>query len=173
MIARFFHDVDDTIVTHGGEVHAYIGDELIATWPLRDGAQDAACLRAVLAVRDRIADLADSYVNEFGVAPAFRAALHCGPVTVSEVGRSKQQIGYFGDTVNVTARLEDQAKQLDRDLLISGDLMERLDLPDDMAVDDLGPITLRGRVAPIHVLALARTGEDLARCAPSQALPAK
>jgi hypothetical protein len=44
-------------------------------------------------MRDRIAGLAESYAREFGLVPGFRAALHCGPVAVSEIGRSKEQIG--------------------------------------------------------------------------------
>jgi len=34
LLTRFFYDIDDAIVAHGGEVHAYVGDEVIVTWPL-------------------------------------------------------------------------------------------------------------------------------------------
>lgn len=155
LIARFFHDVDDAIAEHGGEVHAYVGDEVIVTWPLDAAVREAACLRCVLAMRASIADLAESYVREFGLVPQCRAVLHCGPVVVNEIGRTKQQIGYFGDTVNATARLEAHAKQVDRDLLVSGDLMDRLELPSGVVMDDLGDVALRGREAPMRVVALA------------------
>ena len=33
LLTRFFFDIDEPIVAHGGEVHAYVGDEVIVTWP--------------------------------------------------------------------------------------------------------------------------------------------
>jgi adenylate cyclase len=29
LLTRFFFDIDEPIVAHGGEVHAYVGDEVI------------------------------------------------------------------------------------------------------------------------------------------------
>ena len=156
LIARFFFDMDEIVAEHGGEVHAYIGDELIVTWPTAEAVREAACLRCVFAMRGRVRELARSYEAEFGVVPHFRAVLHSGPVVMSEVGRARQQIGYFGDTMNVTARLEEHAKLVDRDLLISRLLAEQLALPELFAVEDLGQVELRGRIAPVSVLALRR-----------------
>jgi hypothetical protein len=34
LLTRFFFDIDDTIVAHGGEVHAHVGHEVIVSWPL-------------------------------------------------------------------------------------------------------------------------------------------
>ena len=34
LLTRFFFDIDEPIVKHGGEVHAYVGDAVIVTWPL-------------------------------------------------------------------------------------------------------------------------------------------
>jgi adenylate cyclase len=165
LLARFFHDVDDTIAAHGGDVHAYIGDEVIVTWPLQASLRDAACLRCAFAMRDRITALGDSYAHEFGIVPEFRTVLHCGPVVVNEIGRTRQQIGYFGDTVNVAARLEEYAKRVQRDVLISRDLLDRLDLLPDVVAEDLGEVALRGREAPVHVLALSRATDAPAEVA--------
>jgi hypothetical protein len=33
LLTRFFFDFDEPIVAHGGEVHAYVGDEVIVSWP--------------------------------------------------------------------------------------------------------------------------------------------
>ena len=154
LIARFFHDVDEIIVRFGGEVHAYIGDEVIVTWPLKAAIRDGACIATVRTMQERIAAFGPSYAAEFGVVPGFRAVLHCGPVVVSEIGRTRQQIGYFGDTMNATARLEALAKQRDRDVLVSAELMRHLLAPAGMASEDLGEVELRGRAAPMRVFAL-------------------
>jgi hypothetical protein len=34
--ARFFFDIDEPIADQDGEVHAYVGDEVIITWPLSE-----------------------------------------------------------------------------------------------------------------------------------------
>jgi hypothetical protein len=37
LITRFFFDIDEPIADQDGEVHAYVGDEVIVTWPLSEG----------------------------------------------------------------------------------------------------------------------------------------
>ena len=154
LLARFFHDVDEIITDHGGEVHAYVGDAIIVTWRLRSGVANAACVDCVFAMHHQMASLAESYRREFGTVPEFRAALHCGPVVVSEVGLSKEQVAYFGDTVNVAARLESYAKQSNHDVVMSGDLHDRLGPVHTVAMEDLGLVSLRGRARPVHLYAI-------------------
>jgi len=107
LLTRFFFDIDGAIVAHGGEVHAYVGDEVIVTWPLDDKMSGGRCVDCFFAIADTIAKKADSYRQEFGMVPGFRAGLHAGPVVISECGSSRRQLAYFGDTVNVTARLQE------------------------------------------------------------------
>src|SRR5918994_7842896 len=71
-ITSVFFDIDQPIVEHGGEVYNYVGDELIASWPLREGVDNARCLRCVLAIRDILARRGDDYRRTFGSAPAVR-----------------------------------------------------------------------------------------------------
>ena len=45
LITRFFFDIDEPISDHGGTVHAYVGDEVIVTWPVTaDPVRNAQCL---------------------------------------------------------------------------------------------------------------------------------
>jgi adenylate cyclase len=39
LITRFFFDIDRPIADHDGEVHSYVGDEVIVTWPLSDDTE--------------------------------------------------------------------------------------------------------------------------------------
>jgi len=123
-ITRFFFDIDRPIADHDGEVHAYVGDEVIVTWPLSDDPKrKARSLRCFFAAEDRIADLAPDHTREFGVAPQFRAGNHAGPVVVSECGDAKRQIALFGDTTNVAARLCDHPKAAGEALVASADML--------------------------------------------------
>jgi adenylate cyclase len=158
LLTRFFYDIDAAITGHGGEVHAYVGDEVIVTWPVTGGRRDRRCLDCFYAIQDRVAALAGQYRREFGLVPTFRAGLHAGTVVISECGDSHRQVAYFGDTVNVTARLQAQCKELGRSLLVSGDLLRLIerDQLDGLAVEAMGPTELRGRTATVDVFSIAR-----------------
>jgi class 3 adenylate cyclase len=155
LLTRFFYDIDEAIVAHGGEVHAYVGDEVIVTWPVA-AASRRRPIDCVFAIQDRITELADRYASEFGLVPNFRAGLHAGPVVISECGDSRPQVAYFGDTMNVTARLQERCKEAGRNLLVSGELLRLVDPGKDLAVEPLGHTQLRGRKAEVEVFAVAR-----------------
>jgi adenylate cyclase len=156
LLTRFFYDIDDAIVTHGGEVHAYVGDEVIVTWPLDERMSGGRCIDCFFAIADTIAEKADSYRQEFGMVPTFRAGLHAGAVVISECGSSRRQLAYFGDTVNVTARLQEYCKEAGRNLLVSADLLRHVKPKPDILVEPLGQAQLRGRAAAIEVFAVQR-----------------
>ena len=48
LLTRFFFDIDEPIVAHGGEVHAYVGDEVIVSWPLTTGGLERRVPRLLL-----------------------------------------------------------------------------------------------------------------------------
>jgi class 3 adenylate cyclase len=156
LLTRFFYDIDDAIVAHGGEVHAYVGDEVIVTWPLDQRMSSGRCIDCFFAIADTIAEKAESYRQEFGMVPGFRAGLHAGSVVISECGSSRRQLAYFGDTVNVTARLQEYCKEAGRNLLISADLLAHMRPNPDILVEPLGQAQLRGRAAAIEVFAVER-----------------
>jgi adenylate cyclase len=156
LLTRFFFDIDGAIVAHGGEVHAYVGDEVIVTWPLDDRMSEGRCIDCFFAIADSIAERAESYREEFGMVPSFRAGLHAGHVVISECGSSRRQLAYFGDTVNVAARLQEHCKEAGRNLLVSADLMRLMKLKAAFAVEALGEVRLRGRAAAVELFAVER-----------------
>jgi class 3 adenylate cyclase len=155
-LTRFFFDVDDVIVAHGGEVHAYVGDEVIVSWPASPSVLDGDCLKVFYAVSDRIAERAASYQRDFGIVPRFRAALHVGALVISECGVSRRQIAFFGDTMNVTARLQTHCKEVGRELLVSADLARKVRPQPGITFTNLGPASLRGHSQPVEIYAVSR-----------------
>jgi class 3 adenylate cyclase len=166
LITRFFFDIDRPIADHDGEVHAYVGDQVIVTWPLSDDPKrNARSLRCFFAAEDRIADLAPGYTREFGVAPQFRAGIHAGPVVVSECGDTKRQIAYFGDTMNVAARLCDHSKAAGEALVASTDMLKCAAIPPGLSVGSPATIRLRGRQIPVEAHAVRRNHKIRRRAA--------
>jgi hypothetical protein len=74
------------IAEAGGEIHKYVGDEIIATWTLAAGLNEGACVRACFAALDRLAERGPAYERDFGCCADFRAGLHCGSVVIGELG---------------------------------------------------------------------------------------
>jgi adenylate cyclase len=154
VITKVFFDLDRPILGHGGEIYSYVGDELIASWPLADGLREARCLRCAMAIRATLARQAGDYRASFGLVPEVRIALHAGPVVIGECGDAKLQIVYLGDTLNTAARIEQTAKELERDCLVSASLLDRLRLPAGLRAEPLGPTLLRGRRERLALYAL-------------------
>jgi adenylate cyclase len=172
LVTSVFFDIDQPILEYGGEVYNYVGDELIASWPLREGVQDARCVRCLLAIQDTLQRRADEYHRTFGRAPAVRVVLHAGPVVAGECGDAKLAIVYLGDTLNTAARIEETAKAIGRDCLISDTLLAQIDLPQSLSVEPLGSIRLRGRRQPITLHALHPTAVPVEAAAERTPTPA-
>jgi adenylate cyclase len=156
LLTRLFFDIDRVILAHGGEVHAYVGDEVIVTWLATAEPSAQRCIDCFFAIQDRIAEQQALYRREFGLVPRFRGGLHAGSVAISECGDSRRQVAFFGDTVNVAARLQEHCKELGRALLVSADLLRLAGPPADLVLEALGPTQLRGRRAPIDIYAVER-----------------
>jgi class 3 adenylate cyclase len=152
LITRFFFDIEEPILAHGGTVHAYVGDEVIVTWPVTENAtRNARCLACFFAIESKMAGLAARYKKEFDAVPGFRAGLHAGAVIVSECGSAKRQLALFGDTMNVSARLCEYGKAVGQHLVISGNLLRQVAVPADLCVSQGQNIALRGRREQIEV----------------------
>ena len=157
LINRFVDDLTEPIVAARGEIHRYIGDEVIATWKLEEGIADGRCVAACFAAIDQLTRRAPDYRREFGAAVTVRAGLHCGPVVTGEMGTVRKEIVFLGDTVNTTARIQELCRQTGDRVLASAELIDRFELPPGIAKRSLGDLRLRGKGADLALYALTRT----------------
>jgi adenylate cyclase len=160
LLNEFFRNVSDAAFETRAEIHKYVGDEAILTWPAGKALADGDCLACPFIARDVIAANSERYLRRFGAVPAFRASLHCGEIVAGEIGDSRREIAYVGDTLNVAARLLEAAKTTGHDVLVSADLLKSVALPPDLRADPLPTLDVRGRNAPLEIFALARVGQD-------------
>lgn len=154
LLNRFYQDVGRAVLGAGGEIHRYVGDEMMVSWPVARGVAGAACFKALAGADRALRRAAEAYQAEFGAAPRFRAGLHVGSVVTGELGYERKEIGFVGDAVNVAARIEQAGRELGRSYLASDALIARLDPPPGVTVEPLGPRSLRGLDAPIALSAL-------------------
>lgn len=154
LLNMFFRDVADAAYDHGAEIHKYIGDEAILTWPEGNAIHGARCALCPFGIARRIERGANDYLRQFGFVPAFRAALHVGDIVAGEMGAMKREIAFIGDTLNTASRLLDVARDSGHDIVLSGELAGRLPLPAGLAAVPLAPAHLRGKEKPLAVAAL-------------------
>jgi adenylate cyclase len=166
LVSRFVADITDPIVKAYGEIHRYVGDELIATWKLAEGISDAHCVRACFDALDRLAVLSPVYLRDFGAPIHCRAGLHCGPVVTGEMGSVKKEIVFLGDTVNTAARIQELCRQTGDRVLASASLVDLLELPSGIAKRPLGDLRLRGKESEIVLYALEKSPPTTRRPCP-------
>jgi class 3 adenylate cyclase len=156
LLNDFFRDVTDAALECEAEIHKYVGDEAILTWPAGAALADSECLRCPFVAREFIERHRERYLSRFGAVPAFRAAIHHGEIVAGEIGDVRREIAYVGDTLNVAARLLEATKDSGHDVLVSADLLERTSLPEDLCAEPLPTLAVRGRAAPLAIAALKR-----------------
>jgi adenylate cyclase len=158
LLNDFFRDVADAAFETGAEIHKYVGDEAILTWPANRTPLDSDVLSCAFVTRDFVAADHGHYRRTYGLDPEFRAALHCGEIVAGQIGDVRREIAYVGDTLNVAARLLDAAKTMGHDILVSTDLLRQAALPANLKALPLPTLTVRGREAPLEIAALQRAG---------------
>lgn len=136
---------------HAGEVLKFIGDGLLAIFPLAQGAPVGPCAAAALDAADEaFAALAARNAKTAAPALRFGLALHVGEVAYGNIGgASRLDFTAIGPAVNLAARLEGLTGKLNRRLVVSAELARHVTRP----LDDLGLFELKGVPEPERVLA--------------------
>ena len=145
LLASVFSDITPAIVRCKGEIYQYVGDEVVISWEIPSGVQDANCIRCYYAIQQELQALSETYQRKFGIVPEFKAGIHHGSVTAGEVGRIKRDIVYSGDVLNTTSRIQEHCKKLGASLLISEQTFTLISPGSPFQASALGQISLRGK----------------------------
>lgn len=153
---RVFSLAADPVADQHGEIHQYVGDEMVVTWTVATGRIGARPVACFFAIEDALSAAAQGFERDFGVTPGVRGALHAGSVVTGEVGESRREIVFHGDVMNAAARLEQAARELGHQLLASEEARGLLLDTGRFGFGELGPLALRGRAAPVQVFVVTR-----------------
>lgn len=135
LINRFFEAMAGAVMDRGGEVLKFIGDGLLAIFPMEkaptseDGKEAfcgaSACKEALEAARDAVGRMQEvnAALAEEGRAPLrFGLALHLGDVTYGNIGgQSRLDFTVIGPATNEAARIDHLTKELGIAVLVSED----------------------------------------------------
>lgn len=156
LLNRFFEDVTEGVIESKGEIYQYVGDEIVITWRLKDGLENLNCIRCYFDIERIINKKAHKYMEKYKLKPTFKAALHGGEVTTGEVGTFKKDIVFTGDVLNTTSRIEEKCNELGVKFLVSGDLIEQLELKEEFQAEEIGDVALKGKRNPVKVYNVTR-----------------
>jgi adenylate cyclase len=141
LLNAFFDLVVPGIVAGGGEVLKYVGDAVIAIFPVtEDGSPEESCRAAFAAAQHAFAALAAA-PPEIRQHIAFDIALHCGDAAYGNIGSGNRlDFTAIGRDVNILSRLELLCKVVGRPLLMTDVFAAELAEP----VFEIGHFELRG-----------------------------
>src|SRR5450631_4517655 len=147
-LSAWFDRIAGAVHAFGGEVLKFIGDGVLAIFPVAGNTPRGACdaaLRAVSAVRSGMAYLNQERARQ-GLPPlAFGAALHLGEILWGNIGAADRlDFTAIGPSVNLVSRLEGLCRPLEKTVLVSGALAAETEAP----LLPLGLHALRGIATP-------------------------
>jgi class 3 adenylate cyclase len=150
----WFDRIAGPVHAFGGEVLKFIGDGVLAIFPVVGEQPRAACdaaLRAVSAARAGMAHL-DEVRRQQGLSPLpFGAALHLGEMLWGNIGAADRlDFTAIGPAVNLVSRLEGLCRPLGKSVLVSGTLAAET----GVVLIPLGTHALRGIASPCAVFAV-------------------
>jgi class 3 adenylate cyclase len=152
MLREYYTDLSEPVIKYSGIIYQYAGDEMIVSWDLKKGLQNNNCIRCFFAMKESISKQAEKYYENFGLLPQFKAGFHCGRVTTGEIGVIKKEIVFTGDVLNTTARIQGLCNHYKVDILVSGDLVKKLD--NSFGLKTMGENELKGRDEKIELFTI-------------------
>jgi adenylate cyclase len=117
----------------------------VVSWTVEKGLADNNCLQCFYRIRRALEERKEHYAGEYSLLPSFKAGLHIGEATVGEIGVIKKDIVYSGDVLNTTSRIEGQCNSYNVDILLSSQLLERIQLNGEYTHMAIGEIPLKGK----------------------------
>ena len=147
----------DAVLRNEADIHKYIGDEVIFTWPMRVGVRNENCLDLFFDISERLAAHEQEFLLEFGVVPQYRGALHGGRVISAQIGHIKRAIDFSGDLMNTLSRMLSKCKEQKVEMLVSTDLLARIpSATERFSIGEEQVLQVKGRRREVHVHSLQR-----------------
>ena len=152
----YFECSAGAVLANKGEVLRFVGDAVLAIFPIRDKRTTSAqaCAAAVDAARDaldRLVAIRNKSLLKDGNTISFGLGLHVGDVMFGNIGVPERlEFSVIGPAANEVTRLEHLCKTYNRRVLVSAEFAQHVPIN----WESLGEHNLRGVGEPIEVFAL-------------------
>lgn len=132
LLNDYFECMAGAVLDHGGEVLRFIGDAMLAIFPIADDGFElnAACETAVESANDaiqRMKELNERRAGDGKPALGFGIGLHLGNVMYGNIGTpTRIEFTVIGAAANEAARIESMCKELGEHFLLSEEVVKNL-----------------------------------------------
>jgi adenylate cyclase len=161
LIARLDQHLEamaDPVAEHGGEVLKFMGDGVLAAFPItEERSRESACAAAIQAARTALERNAAVNRLRAGETPlSLDIALHCGDVFYGNIGAAgRLDFTVIGPAVNEVSRMEALCNGLDCSVVLSDSVASVSPIP----VRSLGRHRLRGIAAERELFTFTTSGD--------------
>lgn len=154
-INAYLGRISPIIRTHNGFIDKFIGDAVMALFPVQ--ADDA--LQAAISMQQSVAHYNNHRYNKGRQPINIGIGLHTGKVMLGTIGETARMEGtVISDAVNLAARLEGLTKLYAASILISEQTLFSLDRPNRYNLRFLDRVRVKGRTEPISVFEILDGG---------------
>jgi len=152
LLNDYFDAMSEPIARHGGEILKFMGDGLLAIFPLSQPSACADLLKAVSEARQAMAALNERRHTNGGAPLNFGIGVHVGDVMYGNIGsRARLDFTVIGPAVNMASRLESLTKELGTTVLLSRAFADLV--AGDFDLERVGEYPVRGFSDPIELFA--------------------
>ena len=154
----FFQKAAGIIEAHGGRVHEYKGDSLLALWDSQDASVALQALNAAQKMAAEIDHISLSANTPYGLEPlALGIGIEQGAALIGSIGPAHRRTHtLLGDTVTIALRIQEMTAELAQPILLGERAARQLDAE---LLQSQGSYLLQGLTIP-HVLFAPRPDES-------------
>jgi adenylate cyclase len=153
----------DCVTKTGGVVDKYMGDSIMAVWGASHTsgsvAQDARnCVRTALMMRRALWEFNKGRGTAKKPLIRIGCGINTGSVVAGQIGsKTRMEYTVIGDAVNTASRTEMLNKPLHTDILITENTWRLV--ADEIIVEEMPPITVKGKEKPVRMFAVVNIKE--------------
>ena len=136
----------EVIFNYGGTLDKFIGDGIMVEFgaPLEDYLQELHAVLAAVHMQLHLNKLSDKWEREGKKRLQMGIGIHTGLAVLGNIGSDRRmEYTAIGDTVNVAARLERFTKNIDKSIIISKSVYEKV--KEHFVFEDLKELHIPGR----------------------------
>jgi adenylate cyclase len=152
LLNGYFDAMAEPVVRHGGEILKFIGDGMLAIFPLSEPSACANLLRAVAEARQAMIALNEKNAETGREHLNYGIGVHVGDVMYGNIGsRTRLDFTVIGPAVNMASRIEAFTKQVGKPVLLSRAFADFV--KGDFELERVGEYRVRGFNDPIELFA--------------------
>ena len=155
LLNEYYKEMLDVIFNYGGTLDKFIGDGMMIEFgaPLDDKEQELHAVLAAVHMQLQLKKLSEKWSKEGKMRLEMGIGIHAGLAVLGNIGSEKRmEYTAIGDAVNVASRLERAAKKVNKEIVISKAVYEKV--KDQFVFEELKELEIPGRKGVIEAYSL-------------------